>query len=162
MNLHSEKERPFMNKMDKKEAKALIAKFARNLPLSAMSLCYLFERGSAQVMNTSEEEYSAAVDAEIAKAEANGGIYLLSKETALKVLRWAKELAAVEPIDLIALLGNGVYSEKYLETCYGEGAFLATRSCPHCGSSVFFRDEDDEEIVTCCECGKRITDEPDD
>ena len=78
-----------MNKMDKKEAKALIAKFARNLPLSAMSLCYLFERGSAQVMNTSEEEYSAAVDAEIAKAEANGGIYLLSKETALKVLRWA-------------------------------------------------------------------------
>ncbi len=151
-----------MNKMDKKEAKALIAKFARNLPLSAMSLCYLFERGSAQVMNTSEEEYSAAVDAEIAKAEANGGIYLLSKETALKVLRWAKELAAVEPIDLIALLGNGVYSEKYLETCYGEGAFLATRSCPHCGSSVFFRDEDDEEIVTCCECGKRITDEPDD
>ena len=113
-------------------------------------------------MNTSEEEYSAAVDAEIAKAEANGGIYLLSKETALKVLRWAKELAAVEPIDLIALLGNGVYSEKYLETCYGEGAFLATRSCPHCGSSVFFRDEDDEEIVTCCECGKRVTDEPDD
>lgn len=119
-----------MNKMDKKEAKALIAKFARNLPLSAMGLCYLFERGSARVLNTSEEEYSAAVDAEIAKEEANGGFYLLSKESALKVLRWAKELAAVEPIDLIALLGNGVYSEKYLETCYGEGAFLATRSWP--------------------------------
>lgn len=97
----------------------------------------------------------------IAEAEANGCIYLLSEEAALKVLRWAKELAAVEPIDLIALLGNGVYSEKYLETCYGEGAFLATRSCPHCGSSVFFREEDDEELVTCCECGKRITDEPD-
>ena len=32
-----------MNKMDKKEAKALIAKFTRNLPLSAMGLCYLFE-----------------------------------------------------------------------------------------------------------------------
>lgn len=151
-----------MNKMDKKEAKTLIAKFTRSVPLSAMGLCYLFERGSARVMNTSEEEYSAAVDAEIAKAEADGGIYLLSKENALQVLRWAKQLAAVEPIDLIALLGNGVYSEKYLETCYGEGAFLATRFCPHCGSSVFFRDADDEEIVTCCECGKRVTDEPDD
>ena len=151
-----------MDKMDKKEAKTLIAKFTRDLPLSAMGLCHLFERGSALVMETSEEDYAAAVDAKIAEAEANGGIYLLSEEAALKVLRWAKELAAVEPIDLIALLGNGVYSEKYLETCYGEGAFLATRSCPHCGSSVFFRDEDDEEIVTCCECGKRITDEPDD
>lgn len=106
-----------MDKMDKKEAKTLIAKFTRDLPLSAMGLCHLFERGSALVMETSEEDYAAAVDAKIAEAEANGGIYLLSEEAALKVLRWAKELAAVEPIDLIALLGNGVYSEKYLETC---------------------------------------------
>lgn len=148
--------------MDKKEAQKFIANFTRNLPFSAMALCYLFEKGSTLVMNTSEEEYSAAVDAEIAKAEANGGICLLSKETALKVFYYAKELAAVDPLDLIALLGNGVYSEKYLETCYGDGAFLATRTCPYCGSNVFFRDEDDEENVTCCKCGKSITDEPDD
>lgn len=146
--------------MDKKEAQNLIAKFTRNLPLSAMGLCYLFEKGSTQVMNTSEEEYSAAVDAEIAKAEANRGIYLLSKDVALKVFCHAKELAAVDPLDLIALLGNCVYSERYLETFYGEGAFIATRTCPYCGSNVFFRD--DGEIVTCSECGKRIADEPDD
>lgn len=148
--------------MDKKEAQKLIADFTRNLPFSAMALCYLFEKGSTLVNETTEEDYSAAVDAEIARAEANGGTYLLSKEAALKVFCYAKGLAVVEPLDLIALLGNGVYSERYLETCYRKGAFLATRTCPYCGSNIFFRAEDDGKLITCCECGKRVTDEPND
>ena len=149
--------------MNTKDAKKIVSDFTRNMPFSSMALCYLFEKGRTQVMETSEADYSAAVDTEIAKAEANGGIYFLSKNAAMKVFRYAKELAAVDdPIDLIALIGNEAYSERYLEMRYGKGAFLATRPCPRCGSSVFFQDEDNEEVVSCCECGKIVPCEPED
>lgn len=150
--------------MDKKEAKKLIANFTRNLPLSAMALCYLLEKGSTQVTETIEEDYSAAVDAEIARAEANGGIYLLSKEAALKVFCYAKELATVEPLDLIALLGNGVFSEHYLKMTKGLVPLASAEAkaeyreyrCPECGHEWLEDCDASDYPVYCPGCGNEL------
>lgn len=148
--------------MNAKEAEALVTKFTRNMPISTMALSYLMEKGSATVKEASEEEYAAAIDAEIKRAEANGGLSLLSKDVALSMFRYAKELAEVDPIDLITVIGNSVFLDRYLEMRYGEGAFLLTCACPNCGSSVFFRDEDDCEVLICSNCGEHMRKEQDD
>lgn len=100
--------------MNKSEAKALIMEFEKKMPVSTMGLCYLLEKGSALVQDTTEEEYAEAIDKQIADIEDRNHVPILSRDIALELFRFAKRLAEVDPIDLIALLGH-VYQAHYRE-----------------------------------------------
>jgi hypothetical protein len=100
--------------MEKTEALSLIRDFTRSMPVSGMGLLYLMEKGSDVVKATSEAEYLAAVDQQIAEARERNHVCLLSRQVSLNLFRFAKRLAELAPVDLVAILGE-VYRDHYLE-----------------------------------------------
>lgn len=98
--------------MNKMEVTALIQDFTKKMPVSIMGLCYLMEKGRETVKETSEEEYLAAVDQQIAEANARNHVWLLSRAVSVDLYHYAKRLAELDPIDLVTVLGQ-VYQSRY-------------------------------------------------
>ena len=73
--------------MEKTEALSLIRDFTRSMPVSGMGLLYLMEKGSDVVKATSEAEYLAAVDQQIAEARERNHVCLLSRQVSLNLFR---------------------------------------------------------------------------
>lgn len=137
---------------------AFIHDFERNQPVSSMALAYVIDKGQAVVSKSTEEEFSAAIDAAIEATEKNGGFYPMTKDFAMGMFRYAKKLAAMDPIQLVTLIGNGVYRSNYMLSMYGSLGEEFSVTCPACDGAVLFQDEDDESgnTLVCAKCGKKF------
>lgn len=133
----------------------LVDSFSHNQPQSGMALAYLMEKGIETVKQTTEEEYEAAVDAQIAQVEARGHVPLMTKEFLMEVFRYAKGLSQYDALDIVIALGNGVYHENYLRGIYGPGVIIGKAACPYCGGNHFYEDDDDKKRI-CADCDSVI------
>ena len=142
--------------MENRDAKKLITDFQHNLPISSMALCYLLEKGSEQVKSTTEEEFSAATQQNMEECQKRGHTYLLTLPVALSIFRYAKKLADVDAMDLVTLIGNGVFSDSYLNKVYGTDTVANFQICPCCGKRMFLREEENHGTLICAACGQEI------
>jgi len=99
---------------NKTNSEKLLAYYRQQLPISAMALAYLFEKGTTTVLSINVDEYTKQIKAAIEGAESKGGMYFMSLDVAVKLLEVAKELANYSIMDIIMVLSNEISGKTSL------------------------------------------------
>lgn len=125
----------------------LLAYYKRELPVSAMALAFLFDKGADTVSRISVDEYTTQVKADIEETEAKGGIYFMSLDVAVRLFEIAKELAKYSVMDIITALPNAITGKTTLRLFIDEEVPFRLKDI----FGMAEEDIDDDIVFTCAE-----------